>query len=141
MLDTGPRTSTPGCGTPTAARVAPGGGRRARAGGREGGGGPLTGRPPAGPSRGGVWWFPNPGTAIPRIHHVTFHGCADAAGFRFRYFRRDGKNITWPVTHDGYRRRSRRTNEHRSRSASARRRPVDRTPVWWAAGATGRRTP
>jgi len=74
-----------------------------RVAGRDGGDGPLNVRVPVGSSRRVVWSVRNPGTAIPRIHHVTFHGCADAAGFRFRYFRRDGKNITWPVTHEGYR--------------------------------------
>lgn len=57
---------------------------------------------PVGSTRKVGWTVFNPGTNIPRLYKVTFEGCDSASGFRFRYFRRDGKNITWPVTHDGY---------------------------------------
>jgi hypothetical protein len=70
--------------------------------GRGGDAGPLRVGVPVGSSRRVAWSVYNPGTVIPRIHKVTFHGCDDSNGFRFHYLRRDGKDITWPVTHAGY---------------------------------------
>lgn len=70
--------------------------------GRHGGIGPLRIGVPTGASRRVAWSVYNPGNVTPTIHKVTFRGCDDSSGFRFHYFRRDGKDITWPVTHDGY---------------------------------------
>jgi hypothetical protein len=70
--------------------------------GRRGADGPLRIGVPTGSSRRVAWSVYNPGNVIPTIHEVTFRGCDDSNGFRFRYLRRDGKDITWPVTHAGY---------------------------------------
>jgi hypothetical protein len=57
---------------------------------------------PAGKTRRVIWSIKNLGGAIPKLHSVTFRGCDDANGFRFRYVTPGGKDVTWAVTHDGY---------------------------------------
>ena len=58
--------------------------------------------PVAGSTRRVIWSVRNPGTAIPKMHRVTFSGCDGGNGFRFRYLTPGGKDVTWRVTHDGY---------------------------------------
>ncbi len=58
--------------------------------------------PVAGSTRRVIWSIYNPGTVIPHIHSVTFNGCDDGNGFRFRYLTPSGKDVSWRMTHDGY---------------------------------------
>ena len=64
--------------------------------------GPLRVWTPAGSTRRVIWSIQNLGGGTPKLHQVTFHGCNDANGFRFRYVTPAGYDVTWPVTHDGY---------------------------------------
>jgi hypothetical protein len=76
---------------------------RHRIAGREGERGTLrVWTPVNGSTRRVIWSVRNSGTAIPKIQKVTFNGCDDGDGFRFRYITPDGKDVTWRVTHDGY---------------------------------------
>ena len=38
----------------------------------------------------------------PSTHFVGFEGCRSADGVGFRYFKPNGREVTWRVTHDGY---------------------------------------
>jgi hypothetical protein len=49
-----------------------------------------------------VWVIQNLARHKPALKHVTFHGCEDARGFRFRYVAPSGKDVSGPVTHAGY---------------------------------------
>jgi hypothetical protein len=70
---------------------------------RGAGGQALHVRAPAGKTRRVIWSVKNlGGDIIPKLHSVTFRGCDDANGFRFRYVTPGGKDVTWAVTHDGY---------------------------------------
>ncbi len=57
--------------------------------------------PVAGSARRVIWSVENLG-AIPKIHSVTFNGCDDGNGFRFRYRTQSGSDVSWAVTHAGY---------------------------------------
>jgi hypothetical protein len=56
----------------------------------------------AGSARRVIWSIENLGGGTPKLSQVTFHGCDDANGFRFRYVTPAGQDVTWSVTHDGY---------------------------------------
>jgi hypothetical protein len=58
--------------------------------------------PVAGSTRRVKWSVKNLGTNIPKMHSVTFNGCDDGDGFRFRYLTPTGKDVSWKVTHGGY---------------------------------------
>ena len=70
--------------------------------GREDGTGPLVVWAPVGASRRVIWSIENLGGGIPKLHDVTFHGCDEPKGFRFRYVTPAGTDVTWSVTHEGY---------------------------------------
>jgi hypothetical protein len=51
-----------------------------------------------------VWSVRNLGRHIyPTLHSVAFSGCEDGKGFHFRYTTPGGTDVTWAVTHRGYR--------------------------------------
>jgi len=52
-------------------------------------------------SREVSWTIENLG-GQPSTHSLAFHGCASGGGFGFRYFARNGHDVSWRVTHDGY---------------------------------------
>ncbi len=58
--------------------------------------------PVSGSSRRVIWSVENLGAAIPKIHSVTFNGCDDGNGFRFRYRTQSGSDVSGAVTHQGY---------------------------------------
>jgi hypothetical protein len=70
--------------------------------GHNGGSGPLKVWAPTGSARRVIWSVANLGGVTPRVDSVTFHGCADAHGFRFRYSTPDGTDVTYAATHGGY---------------------------------------
>lgn len=51
-----------------------------------------------------IWSVRNLGGSPP-WRHVSFHGCRWGGGFHVRYFTRDGRDVTWKATRDGYRSR------------------------------------
>ena len=73
--------------------------------------GPLAVRVPAGTTRHVIWSIKNLGGAYPRLHRVTFFGCADGNGFRFRYVTPAGSDVTRAVINGGYHVRGVNANE------------------------------
>jgi hypothetical protein len=65
--------------------------------------GPLKLWAPPGSTRRVIWSVENLGDATPTLRSVTFLGCDDAKGFDFRFLTPAGTDVSWAVTHDGYR--------------------------------------
>jgi hypothetical protein len=52
-----------------------------------------------------IAWFIRNLNGQPSWRHVQFEGCGWGDGFHIRYFARDGRDVTYKVTHEGFRSR------------------------------------
>lgn len=52
-----------------------------------------------------IAWFIRNVAGQPSWRHVLFQGCRWGKGFHIRYFARDGRDVTYKVTHEGFRSR------------------------------------
>ena len=70
--------------------------------GHHSGAGRLDVRATVGSTHRVLWSVQNLGGGEPKLHHVTFTGCASDNGFDLHYISPSGKDVTGAVTHAGY---------------------------------------